>query len=117
MSRRSKTQEHKALIAASVIVDGELCVTLKYVKNKINELIKDDPSSNFEKVFNELKRMGDKMTPPVLVIPCSYCAKMIGVKKCAKCPRSTEIRYCSRECQVAAWPSHKAFHKVVIDVE
>ncbi len=50
---------------------------------------------------------------------CSLCAKRIGVKRCAQCPSTSTVRYCSRRCQVAAWPQHKACcgEQKVIDVE
>ena len=33
---------------------------------------------------------------------CMFCAKGIYW-----CPRCHKVRYCSRECQVAWWPSHR----------
>jgi hypothetical protein len=45
-----------------------------------------------------------KISKPVM---CAMCAGKIGVKRCAACPKDSEIRYCSRACQVAAWPLHK----------
>lgn len=41
-------------------------------------------------------------------VACSKCATMIGFKKCTGCPKTSKLRYCSRECQLADWPSHKA---------
>lgn len=38
---------------------------------------------------------------------CSMCAQKIGLHKCSRCPKDSKTRYCSRECQLAAWPSHK----------
>jgi hypothetical protein len=39
----------------------------------------------------------------------THCAKIgcsgAGLKKCANC---LEIFFCSKDCQVAAWPAHKA---------
>lgn len=40
---------------------------------------------------------------------CGWCGIGIGpFKKCSKC---MVVRYCSRECQVAAWPVHKSVCK------
>ena len=39
---------------------------------------------------------------------CSHCAKQIGSKYCAGCPKEFSPHYCSRDCQVADWPEHKA---------
>ena len=41
-------------------------------------------------------------------VVCAMCANRIGMKRCSGCPKTSMIRYCSRECQVMAWPSHKA---------
>jgi hypothetical protein len=49
------------------------------------------------------KNVGNDKT----ITACAHCAQKIGVKRCAQCPSSTLIRYCSRECQVAHWPAHK----------
>lgn len=35
---------------------------------------------------------------------CLMCNVKPGIKHCAKCKR---VKYCSRECQVRAWPAHK----------
>ncbi|PRW51076.1 SET and MYND domain-containing [Chlorella sorokiniana] len=38
---------------------------------------------------------------------CGHCGKAaVGLRRCAQC-RRTEASYCSRACQVAAWPQHK----------
>jgi len=37
---------------------------------------------------------------------CSYCEKA-GTVKLQQCSRCKKASYCSRECQVAAWPAHK----------
>jgi len=37
---------------------------------------------------------------------CSYCEKA-GTVKLQQCSRCNKASYCSRECQVAAWPAHK----------
>lgn len=40
---------------------------------------------------------------------CSACGKLeSGATKLKQCARCKAAMYCSRECQVAAWPTHKA---------
>ncbi len=34
---------------------------------------------------------------------CSGCRRKLALRRCAAC----RTRYCSRECQVEDWPSHK----------
>lgn len=38
------------------------------------------------------------------VLSCSRCGKPAATKKCSRCGCA---RYCGKECQAAAWPSHK----------
>ncbi|KAG6920258.1 hypothetical protein DXG01_005027 [Tephrocybe rancida] len=38
---------------------------------------------------------------------CSYCYLDAGRDKVKTCARCRVVRYCSRECQKAAWPAHK----------
>jgi len=48
-----------------------------------------------------------KVTPPELIGReklCVYCKKTQGKSKCGKCH---VMRYCSKECQVADWKTHK----------
>lgn len=35
---------------------------------------------------------------------CVHCRKPCGPNKCGKCG---QVTYCSRQCQLASWPSHK----------
>ncbi|KAL4254243.1 MYND-type zinc finger protein samB [Abortiporus biennis] len=38
---------------------------------------------------------------------CSYCFKHVGKANLKKCSRCLMVRYCSKDCQRAAWKSHK----------
>ncbi|KAH7924245.1 hypothetical protein BV22DRAFT_1035302 [Leucogyrophana mollusca] len=39
---------------------------------------------------------------------CSYCNKDVGRDKVKTCSRCRLVRYCSKECQVASWKTHKS---------
>ena len=43
-----------------------------------------------------MKRGGDR--------PCGHCAQLEAKSCCSKC---RQVRYCSRECQLAHWPKHR----------
>ncbi|KIJ67777.1 hypothetical protein HYDPIDRAFT_107272 [Hydnomerulius pinastri MD-312] len=38
---------------------------------------------------------------------CMYCNKNVGRDKVKTCARCRLVRYCSKECQVASWKTHK----------
>jgi hypothetical protein len=42
---------------------------------------------------------------------CEHCGVGGRLKKCSVC----SVKYCSRECQVAAWRTHKAVCGVLVD--
>ena len=61
-------------------------------------------------ILNELNKLALKFQTKKTVthiVLCAMCAERVGLKKCAGCPKNSEIRYCSRACQVAAWPVHR----------
>ncbi|KAH9935656.1 uncharacterized protein B0H18DRAFT_419799 [Fomitopsis serialis] len=39
---------------------------------------------------------------------CSYCLKKVGKANLKSCSRCRFVKYCSRQCQKSAWPTHKA---------
>ncbi|TFY77154.1 hypothetical protein EWM64_g6857 [Hericium alpestre] len=39
---------------------------------------------------------------------CSYCQKVYGRANLRKCSKCKFVRYCSKDCQAKAWPTHKA---------
>lgn len=47
---------------------------------------------------------------------CSYCGAT-GTKKLSRCARCKKASYCSKECQVAAWPAHRKNECVKADTE
>ena len=58
------------------------------------------PNTKFYLCFGELETFR--------CVQCSVCTKTM--RKCSQCKnQDTAVRYCSKECQVAHWPVHKAF--------
>jgi len=47
---------------------------------------------------------------------CFRCKKMTNRETLKACSRCKYAQYCSKECQVADWPSHKAICKQMCDV-
>lgn len=108
MPRKHLTKkERQALLKETSCVDGEPFTTMKGLKILCNALI-DDGSATLERGMETLQSLNARERKPKTLIPCSFCAKKIGLHRCAGCSRTESIRYCSRECQLAAWPQHKA---------
>ena len=78
-----------------------------------------------ERAVKVMQRFHNNVGDDKTITACAHCAQKIGVKRCARCPSSTPVRYCSRECQMAHWPAHKGVcgaeekeeKGVVVDVE
>ena len=103
--------------AATTMSDEEhtaKMVTPGNAKHLINALITAGECTDVDRAVRILQTLNDKMGRDRQVVVCSMCAKMIGIKKCSGCPK-TATRYCSRACQVAAWPSHKASCRAVFE--
>ena len=98
---------------------GEPVITRKAAHNLVNALIEQGDCTDLPRAVAILQKINDHMGKPQRVVLCSNCAGKIGVKRCSGCPDTAEARYCSRECQQAAWPSHKAHCGAceIIDVE
>jgi hypothetical protein len=89
------------------MIDGKVRVTVKGAKVLANELIEDGSCTNIGRAQRMLEEMNKASPQKTLIVLCSNCARKFGTKKCAKCLSSSQIRYCSKECQVADWPSHR----------
>ncbi len=88
-------------------MEEESTVNIKNVCKLVNILI-DDGNTYVEHAIKVAQRLHDHLGTNKKLVICSLCAKRIGTKQCSQCPSTTTIRYCSRACQVADWPAHKA---------
>ncbi len=59
-----------------------------------------------EMMADAFARLNSKENAKDIVL-CASCAHFIGVKMCSGCPKGSQTRYCSRACQLEAWPLHK----------
>eukprot|EP00536_Pseudo-nitzschia_multiseries_P003487 jgi/Psemu1/236739/estExt_Genewise1.C_540036 len=59
-----------------------------------------------QKIYDELIRGPKPKDNRGDFYTCAYCNKTSAVKLDV-CNRCKKVSYCSRECQVAAWPAHK----------
>ena len=95
-------------VGSTVIKDGEPCFPVDRLKYLVNMRIDMDPTIDLKHAVRLLEATNKEYGIDRKVTPCSCCAKKIGVSQCAGCPRSVDTRYCSKECQLADWPAHKA---------
>ena len=100
------------------VVDGEPCSSMSGVRIMYNELI-DKGQISLDDALLALQVLYATTDTHRTVTPCSFCGKKLGVEICSGCPKTSHIRYCSRECQTGAWPKHKAVcsSRLVLDVE
>ena len=78
-------------------------VTRKNCKYLVNALIHGGHCKDLGLAVKMLQHINDEFGQGGRVEICDSCAKKIGTKRCSTCKTS----YCSRECQLTAWPSHK----------
>ncbi len=94
----------------------ERLVTVKNARLLCNALI-DEGSGDIGRALSMLQQINDQLGIDKTIVTCSHCARKIGIKKCSGCPQNSAIRYCSRDCQLAAWPTHSACCGVAEAVE
>jgi len=87
---------------------GTQLISVKNVKHLLNALITSGDCTDLDRALKIHQDIMDFALDGKPTILCCVCASKLGVKRCSGCDRSSEARYCSRECQVAAWPTHKA---------
>jgi hypothetical protein len=100
-------KERQALLSEIKYFDGEPFTTVKGMKILCNALI-DNDETTLERCLPIMQTCNAQVKKPTTLVPCTFCARKIGLKQCSGCSRTDNIRYCSRECQLAAWPEHKA---------
>lgn len=82
-------------------------ITLKGTRVLCNMLL-DDGTCTLEHAMGILQGIHDQVGPhPTTIVACAHCAVRIGIKRCGGCPSDSPLRYCSKKCQIAAWPLHK----------
>ena len=116
--RRLTKSELKTVQAATIDVDGEPFTTLKGMRIIVNALI-DNGDATLERCLTLMQSCNDQANKKTTVVPCSFCGKKLGLKQCSGCSRMDNVRYCSSECQKAAWPVHKTAcrSRLNLDVE
>jgi len=68
----------------------------------------DDKDKTPHLAVMQLQALCDKLKIGRKITLCNHCCELIGDKKCEGCAKNhVDTYYCSRECQEAAWPSHK----------
>jgi hypothetical protein len=90
---------------------SNLLVTAKDARLLTNALIQQGEGT-LERGLYMLQKIHDSLGDGKKIVACAHCAARIGIKRCSRCPKASTIRYCSRECQLAAWPAHKAICSV-----
>ena len=91
----------------TVHLDGEPYTNMKGMMILCNNMI-EAGDTTLERCMHFAQQVNAQSTKPVTIVPCLFCGKKFGLKQCAGCPNVDTIRYCSKECQVGAWPVHKA---------
>jgi len=89
--------------------DGKQCTTAKGMQILWNNII-EAGDTTIEQCMRIMQQNDAQTTDTksVMAIPCLFCGKKFGLSRCAGCPNDKSIRYCSKECQLGAWPVHKA---------
>ena len=100
-------KDSESLKRKTVYHDGEPYANVKGMMIVCNGLI-EGGETTLERCIDILQRVNAQSTKPVTVVPCLFCGNKFGRKQCAGCPNADTIRYCSKECQLGAWPVHKA---------
>ena len=99
-------------------VDGEPYTSVNGLRTMFNATI-DVGEITLQDSLRTLNGIYSKTDTRRTVTPCSFCGKKLGIHLCSGCSKDCNIRYCSQECQKAAWPKHKAVcaSRQALDVE
>lgn len=85
----------------------EKFVSRKNAQYLVNALIDQGSCTDLDRAVKILQKINDQLGKGAPVVVCCHCARKIGVKHCSGCLTTQKASYCSRECQAAAWPTHK----------
>ena len=107
-----KMYKHSRLFINEKTGVEECALPMAGMKHLVNLMVDENPlgGATIEFGMELLETMYEMQAPDYTTkkaVLCAMCAGKVGVKRCAACPEDSEIRYCSRVCQVAAWPLHK----------
>ncbi len=92
--------EEQLVLCQKTDQGAELVVDLRGVAKIINVMIQD----GFDiKADEAVALINAKFVPDKPYALCSFCGLKIGTNRCSRCA----TRYCSRGCQLLAWPSHR----------
>jgi len=105
-AKRISESDRKAVLAETTYVNGEPKINMKGARILCNALI-DEGSGNLERSMSYLQAVNDQLKKPRTLVPCSFCGRKLGLKRCSGCSLAGGARYCSRECQLEGWPEHK----------
>jgi hypothetical protein len=88
-------------------INGEKCYNTRCMLIICNAMI-DDGNCCLEKGMELILQMNVHCDEPITPVPCSFCGRKFGRNRCSACRNDESVRYCSKECQLGAWPMHKA---------
>jgi len=91
----------------------ERLISVENARSLINALI-EEGSGELELGIKVLQKLNDELGKNKHIIACSHCGKKVGISKCGGC-MNPAIRYCSRGCQLEAWPAHRQSCCLIVD--
>jgi hypothetical protein len=81
-------------------------ISIKGTRVLLNYLV-DDGTCPLDRAIGILQAIHDQLGHPTTIVACAHCAVRVGIKKCGGCPSDSTLRYCSKNCQIADWATHK----------
>jgi hypothetical protein len=100
-------KDRESIKKKTVYINNVPFTNAKGIQILLNAMIEDDKST-LERGMDIIQQINAQIKKPWIVFPCLFCGKKFGTKQCGGCPKDDTMRYCSKECQLGAWPMHKA---------